>query len=160
MYTYLGNEQILRNLGSGAVKNDTDECGKLAGDINSQCEQLKAFVISREINIPAIPDDFEDKSIVLPEKLLDLRDTHETTQLLNAIRTSVEKYNALPNVSTVPLDHSILTLTPEQLVHTTNLFILNSLIQLQIHLAMRNDRNVNLAAAKIVRKHENELVNN
>ena len=48
----------------------------------------------------------------------------------------VNAYNAIALNNKIPTDHSVLTMQPEQLGHITNLFILNSLTQLQINLAM------------------------
>ena len=137
MYTYLGNEQILKNLQQNKIDNATPEATKMVNDINNACEQLKATIIAHDINTTSIPEDFEQRKIVLNEKLADLRDTYKSTQLLAEIKAAVINYNASTADNKIATEHSILSMVPEQLAHTTNLFILNSLTQLQIQLAMK-----------------------
>jgi len=136
MYTYLGNEQILHSLQANENNATNPENKKIVADINNACEQLKEIIIERDINTTSIPDDFEQKNIIISEKLIDLRETHKTAELLSDLKLAVSTYNASMPDNKLPVDHSIITIAPEQLGHTTNVFILNSLTQLQIYLAM------------------------
>jgi len=136
IYTYLSNEQILHNLQRTENKNATPENRKLVADINNACEQLKKVLIERDIDATAIPDDFEQKQIVISEKLVDLRENYVSRKLLTDLKLAVSSYNANLTDGRIPTEHSILGIPDAQLAHTTNLFILNSLTQLQINLAM------------------------
>jgi len=136
MYTYLNNEQLLHNLQRNADNNNTPENKKLVADINNACEQLKSIIIDRDINTASIPGDFEQKNIIISEKLMDLRDTYKTSHLLEGLKVAINAYNASTQNGKVPIDHSIVAIAPEQLGHATNMFILNSLTQLQINLAI------------------------
>ncbi len=143
-YTYLGNEQILHSL---RLKTNTNtESARLVTDINNACEQLKSILIKRELSTPAIPADFEQRDIMLNEKLVDLRETYETTHLLTDLKAAVSRYNSLAGGNKIPLDHTILSVAQEQLGHTTNLFILNSLTQLQISIAVAENGKEKLTA--------------
>ena len=137
MYTYLNNEQILHSLQRNENNAEGPQNKRLAAAINDACEQLKSIIIERDINTTTIPGDFEQKSIIISEKLVDLRETHKTVQLLSDLRLAVDAYNAATPDNKIPVDHSILAIAPERLGHATNVFILNSLTQLQIYLAMR-----------------------
>jgi len=138
IYTYLGNEQILHSLQQNESNNITPEHRKLVANINDVCEQLKGVIIERDISTASIPADFEQKSIVINEKIVDLRETYKTSHLLAELKTAVDNYNASMPDNKIPMDRSILTIAPEQLGHVTNIFILNSLAQLQISLAIRS----------------------
>jgi len=136
MYTYLCNEQILHSLQQNEHVATNSENKKLVYDINNACEQLKKIIIERDINATTIPGDFEQKNIVISEKLVDLRENYKTRQLLSDLKLAVDIYNRSMPDNKLPVDHSIVAIAPEQLGHTTNVFILNSLTQLQIYLAM------------------------
>ncbi len=92
-YFYI-NDLILRNARNIPVKNDkSDELAHLASQIDLEAENLKKFLLTKEIGTPEITSDFEKNEIAIGRTQLvvylndDLR--------LQKLRGLVEQYNQL-----------------------------------------------------------------
>lgn len=135
MFTYLKNDQILNNM-MQTMPNDANN--KLVADINKACNELKGIILIKDIDTNIITEDFQLNKRIISERLTNFAETSRAYLLLAQLRQTVAAYNATKanGAGTIPTDHSILSIDPNELNRTTNLFVLNSITQLQIHLAI------------------------
>lgn len=140
MYTYLNNNQILKNLQQGDINGAKGQQveDKTVHEINTLCELLKGLMLERDIEMKAIPADFEQQHIVLSEHIADLNANSNAYKVLTLLKEKIQMYNAANTNATsrLSLQHTIVTTPENELRHITNLFVLNSVTQLQIQLAM------------------------
>lgn len=136
-YSYIQNEQLLRkiqrNMGSNTAINDN----KVVAEINNSCNNLKGIILNKDIALTAIPEDMEGKDIVIRERNVYIPATSEAYRLLVRLKAAVNIYNTAQAVSEnkIPLSHTVLDIETDKLNSCTNLFVLNSLTQIQLSLA-------------------------
>lgn len=141
MYTYLQNEQILTQMQhhKEALNQGDTQSAELAGGINNICNELKTMILQAEIGMPAIPADFEQRNIFIEEYNLDrgFFEHKKGMQLLGQLKTLVNQYNSTRSSTAekLPTEHTILEVTPANVIKYTNLSALTNITQLQMYLA-------------------------
>lgn len=136
-YSYIQNERLLRKLQRNSDSNAAINSNKLAIEINTSCNTLKSIILNRDIARKSIPDEIEGTDITIQERNVYMPETSESFQLLEKLKVAVNAYNAtqIINENKIPLNHTILDVTPDRLNGCTNLYVLNSLTQVQLSLA-------------------------
>lgn len=136
-YSYIQNEQLLRKLQHNIDTNATINGSKLAAEINNSCNAIKGMILSRDIARTSLPSNIDEQDITIRERSVYMPETSESYALLSRLRTAVNAYNAAQptNESKIPYTHSILDIDVDKLNTCTNIFVLNSLTQMQLSLA-------------------------
>jgi len=135
MYTYINNEQLLKTVQRNAPAPQSD----LAVKINNICEQLKAIVLQQEIGMPAIPANYEALQISINENQMGsfFYDNKAAADLLGKLRGAVSTYNGeVSETSRIPISHTVIDAGGDNNSLFTNLSLLNTLTQIQMHVAM------------------------
>lgn len=136
-YSYVKNEQLLRKMlhnkdAQAAIAGDT-----LASAITGTCNTLKGIILDKDIARTSLPDDADEQNIIINERGVYIPVTSKAYQLLAKLRTDVAAYNAAQPVkeNKIPVTHTILDIGEKELNSCSNLYVLNSLTQLQLSLA-------------------------
>jgi hypothetical protein len=135
MYTYINNEQLLKTVQRNAPAPQSD----LAVKINNICEELKAIVLQQEIGMPAIPANYEALQISINENQMGsfFYDNKAAADLLGKLRGAVYTYNGeVSETSRIPISHTVIDAGGDNNSLFTNLSLLNTLTQIQMHVAM------------------------
>lgn len=135
VYSYLQNEQIWGKLAGRATAQNEKTAAIL--DLSSK---LKAGILNA-VNYKGLPGS-NDAPLGTKLDALDLKQSFlgnngTGTQLLKQLKDAVEQYNAQQeNASArIPLEHSWLDASVAHMRNYNNLYLLNSLTQLQIYLS-------------------------
>ena len=134
-YNYIKNEQLLKKMQRN-LNNVGDTNNKLVADINTACDSLKGIILSKDIARTTIPEDAEQKEIIIAERNVYMPETSEAFALLEKLRVAVSAYNAVQtaNDNKISTAHTVLEIAPDKLNTCTNFFVLNSLTQMQLSL--------------------------
>ena len=136
IHTYIQSDNLLKKM-QGRL-NDTIKNNELVADINTTCEQIKSLIIENGISQTSIPEDFENKNIILEEGNLgiDFFDNGKGTVLFFHLKKVVNEYNSKTNEENkIPVDHLILTIEMDKIGRYSNFSVLNNITQLQMFLA-------------------------
>jgi len=138
MDSYVKNEQLLKDMqarvpGAGSA---------LAHEINSTCAQVKAIVLQEDLGRSALKGG--EESIYVEEHGLSIPQVNMITPLLAKMKMDMQKYNQSnpAKAITLPVDHTIFTLSSNELRGYTNFYVLNNVTQLQMFLAMAENNAV------------------
>jgi hypothetical protein len=140
MYSYMQYEDLVKQL-QPASQPDSGSIGTVA-EINTICEEIKALILEEEIGHKAIPTDFEQKKVLIDDGSLggSFLDDGKGSRLFANLRESVLKYNNNNPQHQIPVTHSILDTEFSEIGGYNNLFVLNSITQLQLYLATSQNR--------------------
>ena len=135
MNAYVQNEHLLEKM-----REQTKDTNKLVNRINNTCEQIKAMILNEaetDKDEKVQSKDIGSTNTVIIEGSLKMEfyKGREGVVLLNALKEDITKYNeAVGNEENkIPIEHSILS-DVNKVFFYSNLFVLNSITQLQMSL--------------------------
>lgn len=136
-YLYVKNEQLLKKMLSNKATDTLISGDRLATDITNTCGALKGIILEKDIARTTLPDDVDEQNMVIGERNVYFPETSKAYQLLAKLKADVNAYNAAQPTkeSRIPIAHTILNIETNELNSCTNLFVLNSLTQVQLNLA-------------------------
>jgi hypothetical protein len=141
MYSYVQNERLLERMqhSRGSEVKTNSENNKLAADIQNTCTQIKGLILQNEIGQTTLPADFEARNIIINENTVgnEFYGSGQGVRLLSSLKETVVKYNQAKlngEANLIPVNHSILAIEPDKICGYSNLFILNSITQIQMYL--------------------------
>ncbi len=142
MYSYVDNESLLQRMKQVPSRslNQNLERTTLASEINQTCKQIKALILQSDIGQPELPLGFDSLNILIVERNAgsDFHENGKGRQLMEELKVTIGKYNNISGISSnqvIPIKHSILSIDFKELGRYSNLFLLNSITQVQMFLA-------------------------
>lgn len=119
---------------------ESQPADKLATEINTVCEDIKAMVLMRSIGSASIPADYKETGLTLHEGTLGKEFDEKGTGviLMVRLRTAIDQYNARigNNGLKIPVEHTILATDPSETGELySNISLLNSIESIQMYLA-------------------------
>jgi hypothetical protein len=142
MNAYVQNEQLLEKM-----RMQFKDTNKLASHINNICEQIKSMILEDAETLTdekIQPKDVVNSNIVINEGSLGMEfyKDREGLALLTSLKDEIVKYNETVGLegNKIPIEHSILS-DVNKVFFYSNLFVLNSITQLQMSL-IQNQRSL------------------
>ena len=142
MNAYVQNEQLLEKM-----RMQFKDTNKLASHINNICEQIKSMILEDAETLTdekIQPKDVVNSNIVINEGSLGMEfyKDREGLALLTSLKDEIVKYNETVGLegNKIPIEHSILS-DVNKVFFYSNLFVLNSITQLQMSLT-QNQRSL------------------
>jgi hypothetical protein len=138
MYTYMQNEKLLKKMQHRLP--DSVQASSVFLEINNNCDQIKGLILLNEIGQNSLPEDFEDKNLLINERGLgdEFNEGDIGGKSLSALKTAINNYNSSKindKEKKIPVDHTILGIEPEKTGLFTNIAVLNNMVQIQMYLA-------------------------
>jgi hypothetical protein len=133
--TYAQSETLLRKMQATITPE------KSAADINTISEELKSIVLQKTIGQPTIPKDYESTNLHFNEGSLgqEFDENGQGVQLVARLQTAVEAYNNTKASvdQKIPIANTVLQTDAAMAGKLySNLAFLNSILLIQMHLAM------------------------
>ncbi len=141
MYNYIQSEELLRTLQKQKNDSSTVQIEKLITDINNKCQEIKNRILENSIGLTSIPKDFEKRNILMEEGNLggSFFDEGEGLKLFSELKSDFINYNSLSKTF-VPIEQSILNIDVDKIGLYSNYSVLNSITQLQLFLAISENK--------------------
>ncbi len=140
IYTYARNELLLDNL-SKQVSNAT--VNQLAANVNAACNELKLSLLKEATGDSALCTDDHTLAHLRQQSLQGLFGYGNKLALLNALKSSVNNYNAaVPAPMQIPVANTILDAPLNQMGAYSNIDALNNIVQVQLFLAINRPATV------------------
>jgi hypothetical protein len=141
MYSYLQGEALLKKMQEKNVRSDTkDSSTLLLSEIQNTSKEIKKLILQNSLGLTFIPTDFESKNIFLEEGNLGNAFIMNGPgyNLFMKLKNQIELFNASNANNKIPVVNSILDAEKSKLYSYSNLFVLNSITQIQMYSLMAN----------------------
>jgi hypothetical protein len=146
MYNYLQNEELISRMQSTHHNDSTPqstELSKLSDNIQSTCNKIKEMVIQTSIGQTTLPKDFESKNLWIEEGSIgdEFRPEQPGHDLILVLVDQIKNYNTLigKNDCQIPIEHTLLKMTGNQLFLHSNYNLLSHVSQIQLFV-LANER--------------------